>query len=252
MVFRWFSKFWGQWSTIVYFTLCGLFLAPFGPFLTLFELYLKKNTISSPCEWILFGSKWLTLCFEETIANFQWFLRRPSPLNVFWAVWPLPSMVLRWFFDVATIAFDGFWWFRTIGQTMRWFRWIVVVYKRPLIPLHTRTIKRTCESTTKVCWGSHCKIHFWGLGSNSIQEISFFRVTRKKSVGARLQLSGIQTFIFWEPRIIYVAVQSWDLKIHSSGSQDFIFWDANFFWIQTFVVCDPNCKIHIIHPTIQL
>ena len=64
---------------------------------------------------------------EETIANFQWFLRRPSPLNVFWAVWPLPSMVLRWFFDVATIAFNGFRWFRTIGQTMQWFRWIVVV-----------------------------------------------------------------------------------------------------------------------------
>ena len=68
---------------------------------------------------------------EETIANFQWFLRRPSPLNVFWAVWPLPSMVLRWFFDVATIAFNGFRWFRTIGQTMRWFRWIVVVYGSP-------------------------------------------------------------------------------------------------------------------------
>ena len=30
-------------------------------------------------------------------------------------------------FDVATIAFNGFRWFRTIGQTMRWFRWIVVV-----------------------------------------------------------------------------------------------------------------------------
>ena len=43
MVFRWFSKFWGQWSTMVYFTLCGLFLAPFGPFLTLFEPYLKKH-----------------------------------------------------------------------------------------------------------------------------------------------------------------------------------------------------------------
>jgi len=127
MVFRWFSKFWGQWSTMVYFTLCGQFLAPFGSFLTLFE----KNTISSPCGWILFGSKWLTLRFEETIANFQWFLRRPSPLNVFWAVWPLPSMVLRWFFDVATIAFNGFRWFQTIGQTMRWFRWIVVVYTRP-------------------------------------------------------------------------------------------------------------------------
>ena len=31
-------------------------------------------------------------------------------------------------FDFATIAFNGFRWFRTIGQTMRWFRWIVVVY----------------------------------------------------------------------------------------------------------------------------
>ena len=31
-------------------------------------------------------------------------------------------------FDVATIAFNGFRWFQTIGQTMRWFRWIVVVY----------------------------------------------------------------------------------------------------------------------------
>ena len=28
-------------------------------------------------------------------------------------------------FDLATIAFNGFRWFRTIGQTMRWFRWIV-------------------------------------------------------------------------------------------------------------------------------
>ena len=34
-------------------------------------------------------------------------------------------------FDVATIAFDGFLWFRTIGQTMQWFRWIVVVYCVP-------------------------------------------------------------------------------------------------------------------------
>ena len=108
----------------------------FSPLWSIFNLIwtlFEKNTISSPCEWLLFGSKWLTLRFEETIANFQWFLRRPSPLNVFWAVWPLPSMVLRWFFDVATIAFDGFWWFRTIGQTMRWFRWIVVVYWGPII-----------------------------------------------------------------------------------------------------------------------
>ena len=31
-------------------------------------------------------------------------------------------------FGLATIAFNGFQWFWTIGQTMRWFRWIVVVY----------------------------------------------------------------------------------------------------------------------------
>ena len=31
-------------------------------------------------------------------------------------------------FDFATIAFNGFQWFRTIGQTIRWFQWIVVVY----------------------------------------------------------------------------------------------------------------------------
>ena len=58
-----------------------------------------------------------SMVFEETIT-----------IECFWAVWPLPSMVLRWFFDVATIAFNGFRWFQTIGQTMRWFRWIVVVY----------------------------------------------------------------------------------------------------------------------------
>ena len=33
-------------------------------------------------------------------------------------------------FDAATIAFNGFRWFGTIGQTMRWFRWIVVVYSK--------------------------------------------------------------------------------------------------------------------------
>ena len=33
-------------------------------------------------------------------------------------------------FDFSTIGFNGFWWFRTIGQTMRWFWWIVMVYIR--------------------------------------------------------------------------------------------------------------------------
>jgi len=31
-------------------------------------------------------------------------------------------------FDFVIIAFNGFRWFSTIDQTMRWFRWIVVVY----------------------------------------------------------------------------------------------------------------------------
>ena len=32
-------------------------------------------------------------------------------------------------FYVAAIAFNGFRWFRTIGPTMRWFRWIAHLYK---------------------------------------------------------------------------------------------------------------------------
>ena len=48
--------------------------------------------------------------FEETIANFQWFLRKPSPLNVFLVVWPLPSMVFQWFLILLpslSMVFDG-------------------------------------------------------------------------------------------------------------------------------------------------
>ena len=58
-----------------------------------------------------------SMVFEETIT-----------IECFLAVWPLPSMVFRWFFNFSTIAFNGFRWFRTIVRTMRWFRWIVVVY----------------------------------------------------------------------------------------------------------------------------
>jgi len=49
--------------------------------------------------------------FEETIGNFQWFLRRPSPLNVFLAIWPLPPMVFQWFLELLTslsMVFDDF------------------------------------------------------------------------------------------------------------------------------------------------
>ena len=54
-------------------------------------------------------------------------------------------MVLRWFFDVATIAFNGFRWFRTIGQTMQWFRWIVVVYT-PNLYGGSQNGKKRCHS----------------------------------------------------------------------------------------------------------
>ena len=48
--------------------------------------------------------------FEETIVNFQWFLRRPSPLNVFWR----SDHCHQWFFDgffiflpSLSMVFDG-------------------------------------------------------------------------------------------------------------------------------------------------
>ena len=85
----------------------------FSPLWSIFNLIwtlFEKNTISSPCEWILFGSKWLTLRFEETIANFQWFLRRSSPLNVFGR----SDHCHQWFYDgflmllpSLSMVFDG-------------------------------------------------------------------------------------------------------------------------------------------------
>ena len=48
--------------------------------------------------------------FEETIANFQWFLRRPSPLHVFWR----SDHWHQWFFNgfwillpLLSMVFDG-------------------------------------------------------------------------------------------------------------------------------------------------
>ena len=48
--------------------------------------------------------------FEETIADFQWFLRRPSPLNVFWR----SDHCHQWFFNgffillpLLSMVFDG-------------------------------------------------------------------------------------------------------------------------------------------------
>ena len=43
-------------------------------------------------------------------------------------------------FHFSTIAFNGFRWFRTIGRTMRWFRWIVVVqFRRSRAPASSRS-----------------------------------------------------------------------------------------------------------------
>ena len=73
MVFRWFSKFWGQWSTMVYFTLCGLFLAPFGPFLTLFEPYLKKTPFLALVNEFCLGQNDLLYVLKRPLQIFNGF-----------------------------------------------------------------------------------------------------------------------------------------------------------------------------------
>ena len=45
--------------------------------------------------------------FEETIANFQWFLRRLSPLNVFWR----SDHCHQWFFNGFWSCYHRFQWF---------------------------------------------------------------------------------------------------------------------------------------------
>ena len=48
--------------------------------------------------------------FEETIADFQWFLRRPSPLNVFW----LSDHCDQWFFNGFWFFYHRFQWFSMV------------------------------------------------------------------------------------------------------------------------------------------
>ena len=48
--------------------------------------------------------------FEETIVNFQWFLRRPSPLNVFWR----SDHCHQWFFDGFWFFYHRFQWFSMV------------------------------------------------------------------------------------------------------------------------------------------
>ena len=57
-------------------------------------------------------------------------------------------------FDFSTIAFNGFRWFRTIGPTMRWFRWIVVVYKevtKVVEEVNKELVKEVTEVLVLVC-----------------------------------------------------------------------------------------------------
>ena len=122
MVFRWFSKFWGQWSTMVW-------MSHWTYKVLLESIYDKTQILCRPrksrsIESIWYGPYLLTpyiisqcenhtiqerKClptfilaiivnfngFEETIADFQWFLRRPSPLNVFWR----SDHCHQWFFN---------------------------------------------------------------------------------------------------------------------------------------------------------
>ena len=67
-------------------------------------------------------------------------------------------------FDFATIAFNGFRWFRTIGQTMRWFRWIVVV-QQAVNCKNVTTIERYFPIT---------KYRFWFCFSAAVLHLSVY------------------------------------------------------------------------------
>ena len=97
-------------------------------------------------------------------------------------------------FDFAAIAFNGFWWFRTIGQTMRWFRWIVVVYhednikngpwyqgsseKHPTMSLtrirHEDHIRNgpKCREHKRFTWSDPSVSYKWGLPRRRISSYS--------------------------------------------------------------------------------
>ena len=157
MVFLWLLKFWWQWSTMVWrLTMVCNFSARqwiLGTTGTGKWTLLQKSIIKieNGCD-----HKKVSFFLETTVnfidlrrqltssmvfrkaLNVSMVLKRPLEIfNGFWGdyhhwmfFWQSGhchhgfSMV----FGLTTIAFNGFRWFWTVGQTMRWFRWIVMVY----------------------------------------------------------------------------------------------------------------------------
>ena len=90
------------------------------------KLSLEAHFLSSPQHFVVMKAMHILLfyglfsCPYKSLWTIVWYCH--------WQC--TDSLLSDWAtFDFATIAFNGFRWFRTIGQTMRWFRWIVVVYR---------------------------------------------------------------------------------------------------------------------------
>ena len=91
-------------------------------------------------KWVIliWEDHWQVQCFLGNHCKFQWFWRdhckfsmvfeETITIECFLGGLTIAINGFTMVFDVATIASDAFRWFRTIGQTIRWFRWIVVVY----------------------------------------------------------------------------------------------------------------------------
>ena len=70
--------------------------------------------VTESTKWEYISTKWATETAKGVTETTKWESKKQQS----------GQRVLY----LATIAFNGFRWFRTINQTMRWFRWIVVVY----------------------------------------------------------------------------------------------------------------------------
>ena len=98
-------------------------------------------------------------------------------------------------FHFSTIVFNGFRWFRTIGQTMRWFRWIVVVY------LWSSLILLCSILCATVFWTQFTRLHIClHISSRAIYQAS---------AGISLQFTRLSfARLYYIARISIIATQS--------------------------------------------
>ena len=94
--------------------------------------------------------------FEENIADFQWFLRKPSPLNVF----RLSDHCHQWFFDGFWFFYHRFQWFSMVPD--HWSNDAMVSMDRHGLYGHFDNLKRNFKSDQAYrqhkAWGLHIGI----------------------------------------------------------------------------------------------